>query len=118
MRLRDPLRRLALQKDAHPTMRIESKNPRCVSCAPQVLEVLTKKMPHNCGHFILGKTKAWSANWLQALPAGATGRIRTGDLLITNQLLYRLSHGSVQGGAFAPLTTYHSKDRLSSDGNP
>ena len=26
---------------------------------------------------------------------GATGRIRTGDLLITNQLLYRLSHGSI-----------------------
>ena len=26
---------------------------------------------------------------------GATGRIRTGDLLITNQLLYRLSHSSV-----------------------
>ena len=25
---------------------------------------------------------------------GATGRIRTGDLLITNQLLYRLSHSS------------------------
>ena len=27
---------------------------------------------------------------------GATGRIRTGDLLITNQLLYRLSHSSVK----------------------
>ncbi len=27
---------------------------------------------------------------------GATGRIRTGDLLITNQLLYRLSHGSIR----------------------
>ena len=26
--------------------------------------------------------------------SGATGRIRTGDLLITNQLLYRLSHSS------------------------
>lgn len=26
---------------------------------------------------------------------GATGRTRTGDLLITNQLLYRLSHSSV-----------------------
>ena len=25
---------------------------------------------------------------------GATGRIRTGDLLITNQLLYQLSHSS------------------------
>ena len=27
--------------------------------------------------------------------AGATGRTRTGDLLITNQLLYRLSHSSI-----------------------
>ena len=26
---------------------------------------------------------------------GATGRIRTGDLLITNQLLYQLSHSSI-----------------------
>ena len=26
---------------------------------------------------------------------GASGRIRTGDLLITNQLLYRLSHTSI-----------------------
>ncbi len=28
-------------------------------------------------------------------PLGATGRIRTGDLLITNQLLYQLSHSSM-----------------------
>ena len=26
---------------------------------------------------------------------GATDQIRTGDLLITNQLLYRLSHSSI-----------------------
>ena len=26
---------------------------------------------------------------------GATGRTRTGDLLITNQLLYQLSHSSI-----------------------
>ena len=35
---------------------------------------------------------------------GATGRTRTGDLLITNQLLYQLSHSSIPGekttGAF------------------
>ena len=31
-----------------------------------------------------------------AFVCGATGRIRTGDLLITNQLLYRLSHGSIK----------------------
>ena len=30
---------------------------------------------------------------------GADGRIRTGDLLITNQLLYQLSYVSVPGGA-------------------
>ena len=29
-----------------------------------------------------------------SFPFGATGRIRTGDLLITNQLLYQLSHSS------------------------
>ena len=28
-------------------------------------------MPLGRGHYILGKTKAWSANWLQALPGGA-----------------------------------------------
>ena len=36
---------------------------------------------------------------------GATGRIRTGDLLITNQLLYRLSHGSISRPDFAFGTT-------------
>ena len=29
------------------------------------------------------------------MPFGATGRTRTADLLITNQLLYRLSHSSI-----------------------
>lgn len=29
------------------------------------------------------------------LIAGATGRTRTADLLITNQLLYQLSHSSI-----------------------
>ena len=29
--------------------------------------------------------------------SGATGRTRTGDLLITNQLLYQLSHSSIPG---------------------
>ena len=32
---------------------------------------------------------------LHCEPFGATGRIRTGDLLITNQLLYQLSHSSI-----------------------
>ena len=32
---------------------------------------------------------------------GATGRTRTGDLLITNQLLYQLSHSSIRLCAFA-----------------
>ena len=36
---------------------------------------------------------------------GATGRIRTGDLLITNQLLYRLSHGSISRLDFVFGTT-------------
>ena len=30
--------------------------------------------------------------------SGATGRTRTGDLLITNQLLYQLSHSSASNG--------------------
>ena len=30
-----------------------------------------------------------------SLHHGATGRTRTGDLLITNQLLYQLSHSSI-----------------------
>ena len=31
---------------------------------------------------------------MDSLIFGATGRTRTGDLLITNQLLYQLSHSS------------------------
>ena len=33
--------------------------------------------------------------------SGATGRTRTGDLLITNQLLYQLSHSSITAGAIS-----------------
>ncbi len=40
------------------------------------------------------KERAWSAYWLQTLSGGARDGNRTHDLLITNQLLYRLSHSS------------------------
>ena len=42
------------------------------------------------------------------LKTGASGRIRTGDLLITNELLYQLSYAGVSG-------TYHG--RLIGQGN-
>ncbi len=38
-------------------------------------------------------TPAYVHNYCNEI--GATGRIRTGDLFITSELLYRLSHGSV-----------------------
>ncbi len=42
----------------------------------------------------MSKEKSAFMNFMKRF-FGATGRIRTGDLLITNQLLYRLSHGSI-----------------------
>ena len=45
------------------------------------------KKPANLLYFVKNKAKK--------RVVGATGRIRTGDLLITNQLLYQLSHISI-----------------------
>ena len=38
---------------------------------------------------------------------GADGRTRTGDLLITNQLLYQLSHTSERDCSTHDIITYH-----------
>ena len=40
-------------------------------------------------------TKKPQSLMYQALRSGATGRTRTDDLLITNELLYQLSHSSI-----------------------
>ncbi len=45
---------------------------------------------------------------------GATGRTRTGDLLITNQLLYQLSHSSKESRCtIQRVLFYYTKMRLS-----
>ena len=41
------------------------------------------------------KAKTRSADCVARFLAGAAGRTRTADLLITNQLLYQLSHSSI-----------------------
>ena len=49
-------------------------------------------------HFerLVNSSKSQRGGQLSApLAFGATDQIRTGDLLITNQLLYRLSHSSI-----------------------
>ena len=43
---------------------------------------------------------------------GATGRTRTGDLLITNQLLYRLSHSSNRNSLFIILNKNKKSKRF------
>ncbi len=44
--------------------------------------------------------------------SGATGRTRTGDLLITNQLLYQLSHSSITGWTIHPFRVQNPGSRL------
>ena len=44
---------------------------------------------------------------------GATGRTRTGDLLITNQLLYLLSHSSACGFQKSQALFYNISDTMS-----
>ena len=52
----------------------------------------------------------------RSLAYGATGRTRTGDLLITNQLLYQLSHSSITagviGGYYFILFVFFCQDEI------
>ena len=97
---------LAVADVAHPVERHLAK----VEVASSSLVTRSIKQPLSDGQrlfLFLSKYSTTSKIKKEKAPAkasafsGATGRTRTGDLLITNQLLYQLSHSSITAGAIS-----------------
>ena len=73
--------------------------PACIEVVSPLLPVLPPRSVEfnnfTAISLVVKKSRLQTQKCLQAIICGATGRIRTGDLLITNQLLYQLSHSSI-----------------------
>ena len=75
---------------------------------------VTKRMPGFDAGPLLKKEKTCGARRAHRR-CGAGGRIRTPDLLITNQLLYQLSYTSILTGITIPSACQKVKVLISAD---
>ena len=81
---------ILLQKKAPPH---PAKNlPKSRKANRTALLLHSKRLPGHKPHLLMTKEKSPETLMVRSFSDGANGRIRTCDLLITNQLLYRLSY--------------------------